>query len=140
MTQRIIPMGDRILVRPHTIAPRKSGGLSVPDAQQEEPTTGVVVAVGQEAFFYEERDCDGNIFHEHGVAVGWVVVWRQHAGFDVTIDGEIFKTLRLEEIEHRIVEDAFAPCRHCGTTKDTSRLLDETLCAKCWNTREQWEG
>jgi len=104
------PLHDRVLVLPDG-APVKTGGLSQPSSQKEEPTQGVVVAAGPQALrspmVWDE--VQGRIVlqerNAHGVAVGERVQWVKYAGRDVEHEGRKHKLLRLEEIDG-ILEDA----------------------------------
>ena len=41
------PLGDRLLVRPDAPIEKQTTGLSAPPSQKEQPTEGIVVAVGE---------------------------------------------------------------------------------------------
>ena len=103
MSKRFRPLSDRILIKPES-APVKLGGLAVPDSQKDEPTEGIVVAVGPDAI-KRVTGVDtigrGQIVQRFnaGVAVGETVAWRKYSGRDVTVDGETFKLIRLDELD-----------------------------------------
>lgn len=70
-------------------------------------------------------------------------------GFEVFRDEQDgYWETRVEQIEPRSTAMKFwapapgmTPCANCGTTSDTpaGRLLSPTLCARCYNTRVEWE-
>lgn len=43
---KIVPLGDRLLVRRDEAEDRSKGGIIMPDAAKERPRTGTVLAVG----------------------------------------------------------------------------------------------
>ena len=88
MARMLKPWGARMLVKP-TQPPQKVGGLARPQSQQEKPTEGVVVAVGE------------GIFSGH---IGKTVCWKQYLGQEKTFDGVDYIILREDEISGEIQE------------------------------------
>jgi chaperonin GroES len=86
------PLGDRLLVRPDAPPEKKTTGLAEPPSQKEQPTEGIVEAVGPDVDYMD------------GVEVGFRVQYTKYAGRDVMHNGVKHKLLRLEEVEGRIEE------------------------------------
>jgi len=92
MNTNIMPLGARVLVRRAAPVKVSAGGLVIPDAAQEKrPMRGVVVALGDQAYF--SRRC-----HLH---VGDTVIFSVYAGIEYT--GVLF--LNEEEILGVLRED-----------------------------------
>ena len=105
--RKFIPMGDRVLVRPDAPAAKKTTGLAEPPSQKEQPTEGIVVAVGPMAHrFYQHPVPDvDQLVNPGGVKIGERVQHTKYAGRDVMHNGVKHKLLRLEEIEGIIEDD-----------------------------------
>ncbi len=92
---KIMPLGDRVLVRPFTaddMAPKKSFGIIIPDTvQKEKPEQGEVVAVG------EGRREDGKLIPVR-VKVGDTILFSRYGFEDVRVDDKEFYILKEENI------------------------------------------
>lgn len=80
----IMPLGDRVLVRPETDEVQKTAsGIYIPDtAKKEKPERGEVLAVGP------GKRGDDNELIPVGVKVGDTVVFSKYGYDEVTIDDE----------------------------------------------------
>lgn len=74
-TLGVLPMGDRVLIRPEAPEEMTSFGLIIPDSAKEKPEHGTVVAVGP------GRRGDDNDLVPMGVQVGDKVMFSKY-GFD----------------------------------------------------------
>lgn len=71
----VLPMGDRVLIKPEAPEQMTSFGLIIPDSAKEKPEHGTVVAVGP------GRRGDDNDLVPMGVQVGDKVMFSKY-GFD----------------------------------------------------------
>jgi len=80
----IMPLGDRVLVRPETDeAEKTASGIYIPDtAKKEKPERGEVIAVGQ------GKRGDDNELIPVAVKIGDIVVFSKYGYDEVTIDEE----------------------------------------------------
>jgi chaperonin GroES len=74
-TLGVLPMGDRVLIKPEAPEEMTSFGLIIPDSAKEKPEHGTVVAVGP------GRRGDDNDLVPMGVEVGDKVMFSKY-GFD----------------------------------------------------------
>lgn len=93
---RIIPLGDRILLKPLTEEEMNttSSGIIIPDTvSKEKPEQGTVIAVGEGRW---NEDGDKRI--PLSVKVGDRVVFSRYGYEEVKLDGEEFYILKEENI------------------------------------------
>ena len=76
------PLQDRILVKRVAAETKTASGIIIPDAAQEKPLEGEVVAVGN------GRTLDNGTVLKPDVAVGDRVVFGKYAGSELKLDGE----------------------------------------------------
>lgn len=76
------PLGDRVLVEPLEAEEKSAGGIYLPEAAQETPREGKVIAVGP------GRVLDTGQRVEVSVAVGDIVVYTRYGGNEVTVGGK----------------------------------------------------
>lgn len=95
------PIGDRILVKMMEKKEKTEGGILLPEAAQENPPEGTVVAVGQ------GKRIGGNLvtFAEMGIKEGHIVMLAKYRYEKVTIQGEDFCVVDSEHILGVIEED-----------------------------------
>ncbi|MCB9666241.1 MAG: co-chaperone GroES [Alphaproteobacteria bacterium] len=86
------PLYDRILVRRVESEAKSKGGLFLPDAAQEKPSEGVVLAVG-----HGRLGKDGDLA-PLAVKEGDRVVFGKYAGTEIKVNGEDRLVLREDEI------------------------------------------
>jgi chaperonin GroES len=91
MTQKLIPLHDRVFVRRVAEADTGNGGIIIPDTAKEKPQEGIVIATGTGK--YEKG-------HTIPLAVkdGDRVLFGKYAGNEIEIEGEDMLILREEEI------------------------------------------
>ena len=92
MALKINPLDDRVVVTPLEAESKTAGGVILPDAAQEKPQQGKVVAVGP------GRTLDDGKRAAMAVKKGDTVVYGRYAGTDVKVDGKDYKILRENEI------------------------------------------
>ena len=91
------PLDDRVVVQPLDAEEVTSGGIVLPDAAQEKPQRGRVVAVG------EGKLLDSGNRGELSVSVGDEVIFGKYGGSDVEVGGEEVKILRESDILAKVV-------------------------------------
>ena len=91
------PLDDRIVVQPLEAEERTAGGIVLPDAAQEKPQRGEVIAVGPGKLLDSGERCPC------GVAVGDEVLFGKYGGTEITVDGTEVKILRESDILAKVV-------------------------------------
>ncbi|MBI2046342.1 MAG: co-chaperone GroES [Parcubacteria group bacterium] len=93
-THSIIPLGDRVLVKPTTPEKTKTqSGIIIPDTvDKEKPEHGKVIAVGE-----GKRNDDG-VFIPLQVKKGDMVVFSKYGPDEVKIDGEEYYIIREDSL------------------------------------------
>lgn len=86
------PLDDRVVVEPVEAEEVTAGGIVLPDAAQEKPQRGKVVAVGVGKLL------DSGNRGELSVKVGDEVIYGKYGGSDVEVDGHELKILRESDI------------------------------------------
>jgi chaperonin GroES len=77
----VLPMGDRVLIKPEAPEEMTSFGLIIPDTAKEKPEHGIVVAVGP------GRRGDDNDLVPMGVQVGDKVMFSKYGFDEIKVDG-----------------------------------------------------
>jgi chaperonin GroES len=98
MTQKIKPLGDRVLVRPIEQETTTQSGIVIPDTVKEKPQRGNVLAVGP-GIPDEDGNCAPLDLKEDDI-----VLFNKYAGFKLKRDGEELLILDKEDILALIVE------------------------------------
>ena len=88
----IRPLDDRIVVEPMAAEETTAGGIVLPDAAQEKPQRGTVVAVGPGKLL------DSGERGELSVTVGDEVIFGKYGGTEIEVDGKDVKILRESDI------------------------------------------
>ena len=91
------PLDDRVVVRPSDAEEVTAGGIVLPDAAQEKPQRGNVVAVGP------GRLLDNGQRGEIAVEVGDEVIYGKYGGTDIEVNGEEVKVLRESDILAKVI-------------------------------------
>jgi len=73
------PLGDRVLVEPLEAEEKSAGGIYLPEAAQEAPREGKVIAVGS------GRVLDNGQRIELSVKVGDIVMYTKYGGNEVRV-------------------------------------------------------
>jgi len=92
------PLYDRVLVKRIEAETRSKGGLFLPEAAQDKPYEGVILAVGHGRL----RD-DGDL-EPLSVKEGDRIVFARYAGSEIKVDGEDRLVLKESDILG-VVED-----------------------------------
>lgn len=92
-SMEIIPLGDRIVIKPLEAEEKSKGGIVLPDTAKEKPQEGKVVAVGKGKVTEE-----GKIVPLE-VKVGDRVLYGKYSGTEITTkEGEELLILREEDV------------------------------------------
>jgi len=88
----IKPLHDRIVVEAAPKEEKSSGGIILPDAAQEKPQRGKVLAVGP------GKRLDSGALAPVGIAEGDTVLYGKYGGTEVKVDGVDYVILRAEDV------------------------------------------
>ncbi len=91
------PLDDRVVVKPLDAEETTAGGIVLPDAAQEKPQRGKIVAVGAGKLM------DSGTRGELSVAIGDEVIFGKYGGSEIEVDGEEYKILRETDILAKVV-------------------------------------
>ena len=94
---KLNPLDDRVVVETLSAEETTAGGIVLPDAAQEKPQRGSVVAVGP------GRLLDSGKRAAVGVVVGDEVLFGKFGGTDIEVDGREVKILRESDILAKVV-------------------------------------
>ena len=93
----IRPLDDRVVIEPMAAEETTAGGIVLPDAAQEKPQRGTVVAVGPGKLL------DSGERGELSVTVGDEVSYGKYGGTEIEVDGRDVKILRESDILAKVV-------------------------------------
>ena len=85
LPQRLIPIGDRVVVKPEQGENKSKGGILVPEMAKERPVRGTVIGLG--------TSVNAMVLQE-----GVTVVYGQYSGTEVEVGGEKLLVLREADI------------------------------------------
>ena len=94
---KIRPLDDRVVVEPMEAEEVTAGGIVLPDAAQEKPQRGTVVAVGPGKLL------DSGERGELSVSVGDEVIFGKYGGTEIEVEGCDVKILRESDILAKVV-------------------------------------
>ena len=94
---KIRPLDDRVVVEPLSAEETTAGGIVLPDAAQEKPQRGTVIAVGPGKLL------DSGSRGELSVSVGDEVIYGKYGGSDIEVDGDEVKILRESDILAKVL-------------------------------------
>ena len=94
---KLRPLDDRVVVKPSDAEEITAGGIVLPDAAQEKPQRGKVIAVGGGKLL------DSGKRGELSVAIGDEVIYGKYGGSEVEVEGDEYKILRESDILAKVV-------------------------------------
>jgi chaperonin GroES len=94
---KLRPLDDRVVVETLDAEEVTAGGIVLPDAAQEKPQRGKVIATGPGKLL------DSGNRGELSVKIGDEVIFGKYGGSEVEIDGEEYKILRESDILAKVV-------------------------------------
>ncbi|MGH2270833.1 co-chaperone GroES [Anaerohalosphaeraceae bacterium U12dextr] len=89
---KLIPLEDRVVVKPQEAEAKTAGGIVLPDTAKEKPLIGKVIAVGPGKLM------DNGQRAPMSVKKNDTVLFGKYSGSEVEVDGEDYKVLRESEI------------------------------------------
>lgn len=89
---KVVPLGDKVVVRPIEAEAVTSGGVILPDVAQQQPQEGKVLSVG-----------DGKLLTDgsragHEVNEGDRVLFNQYGATEVVVDGQALLIMAEDDI------------------------------------------
>jgi chaperonin GroES len=95
----IVPLGDRIVVKPlENDEETTGGGIIIPDTAKEKPQEGEIVAVGPGKLL------DSGERQAPSVAVGDKVLYGKYSGTEIKSGGEDLLIVREDDILAKLVD------------------------------------
>ena len=92
MASKLIPLSDKIVLKPIVQEEVLSSGIVIPDTAKEKPNQGEVIAVGP-----GRRTDDGNIV-PMDVAVGDRVLYAKYTGQEIKVENEEYIVLAERDL------------------------------------------
>jgi chaperonin GroES len=89
---RLIPLGDKVVVKRHDAEARTAGGIVLPDSAKEKPQQGRVLSVGDGRLTAEGRRVNCQ------VQEGDRVIFSAWSGAEIKVDGQELLILSEEDI------------------------------------------
>lgn len=87
---KLVPLGDRVVVKTVETEEKTSGGIIIPDTAKEKPVMGKIVAVGNDDEVKEN------------LKVGDKVIYAKYGGTEVELDGEQLIVLAYGDVLAKI--------------------------------------
>ncbi|MDE5661636.1 MAG: co-chaperone GroES [Muribaculaceae bacterium] len=84
---KLIPLADRVLIRPTAAEEVTASGIIIPDSAKEKPLRGTVIAAGK-----------GTKDEEMILKEGDQVLYGKYAGTEIDLDGEKALIMRQNEV------------------------------------------
>jgi chaperonin GroES len=92
MASKLIPLADKLVLRPIVQEEVLSSGIVIPDTAKEKPNQGEVVAVGP-----GRRDEDGKII-PMDIKVGDRVLYAKYTGQEIKVENEELIVLKETDL------------------------------------------
>ncbi|MBM2809999.1 MAG: groS [Chloroflexi bacterium] len=89
---KLVPLGDRVVVRPKDREEMTKSGIVLPDTIKEKPQEGEVIAVGP------GRILDNGSRLEMELKVGQAVLYAKYAGTEFKLQDEEYLILREPDV------------------------------------------
>ncbi|MFH0882280.1 MAG: co-chaperone GroES [bacterium] len=87
---KLVPLGDRVVVKTVEMEEKTSGGIIIPDTAKEKPVMGKVVAVSNDDEVKEN------------LKVGDKVIYAKYGGTEVELDGKQYVVLAYGDVLAKI--------------------------------------
>ena len=92
MASKLIPLSDKLVLRPVVQEEVLSSGIVIPDTAREKPNQGEVIAVGP-----GRRDDDGKIIPME-ISVGDRVLYAKYTGQEIKVENEEYIVLKETDL------------------------------------------
>ena len=89
---KVIPLGERLLIKPIKEEEKTEGGIVLPDSAKEKPMKAEVIEVGEKV----DEDLD--------LHAGDKVIYSKYSGTEIKIDDEEYIIIDAEDILAKIEE------------------------------------
>ena len=89
---KLVPLGDKVVIRPLEAEEKTAGGIVLPDSAREKPREGRVLSVGDGMLL-----ADGTR-SAHEVSEGDRVIYGKWSGTEVVMEGEDLLILGADDI------------------------------------------
>ncbi|MCE9554129.1 MAG: co-chaperone GroES [Planctomycetes bacterium] len=90
--KRLVPLGDKVVVKPLEAEEKTAGGIVLPDAAREKPRQGRVLSVG------DGRLMPDGTRAKHEVREGDRVIYSQYSGSEVKVGEDEFLIMGEDDI------------------------------------------
>ncbi|NLY09254.1 MAG: co-chaperone GroES [Tissierellia bacterium] len=87
---KLIPLGDRVVIKKIEMEEKTKGGIVLPSSAKEQPSMAEVLAIG-DGILNDEKKKDE-------IAVGDKVIFSKYAGTEVNVDGDEQTIVKLADI------------------------------------------
>lgn len=91
-TSKLIPLGNRVLVRRLEAESKLKGGIVLPDSAKKKQEQAEVIAVGA-----GKKDKNGNLL-PMPVKVGDTILMEKYSGQEITLDDEEFIIIKADDL------------------------------------------
>ena len=92
MASKLIPLADKLVLRPIVQEEVLSSGIVIPDTAKEKPNQGEVIAVGP-----GRKDDNGKLI-EMDISVGDRVLYAKYTGQEIKVENEEYIVLSERDI------------------------------------------
>jgi chaperonin GroES len=92
MASKLIPLADKLVLRPIVQEEVLSSGIVIPDTAKEKPNQGEVIAVGP-----GRKDDNGKII-DMDISVGDRVLYAKYTGQEIKVENEEYIVLSERDI------------------------------------------
>ena len=90
--RKLVPLGDKVVIRPLEAEEKTSGGIVLPDSAREKPREGRVLSVGDGMLL-----ADGSR-SPHEVSEGDRVIYGKWSGTEVKLNGDDLLIMKESDI------------------------------------------
>ena len=91
MAKKLVPLRDKVIVKPEPAEERTRSGIVLPDSAKEKPQEGTVIAVGSGEISNGQR-------FPLEVKVGDKVIYSKYGGTEIKIKGKEYVILSEDDI------------------------------------------
>ena len=92
MAKKLVPIGDRVVVKPEPEEEKTKSGIVLPDTAKEKPQEGTVIAVGP------GRVLDSGQRVPLEVKVGDKIIYSKYGGTEIKYEGEDYLIMSESDI------------------------------------------
>jgi chaperonin GroES len=92
MAAKIVPLGDKILVKRLEAVEKTKGGIVLPDTAKEKPKEGRVIAVG------DGKLLDDGTRAKSSLKKGDRILFSAYAGSEVTLEGDEYLIMGEDDV------------------------------------------